>query len=202
MWEFVSENRTMISIIKGYGSEARYCGFTQFAPAALGGGPILDCDTSGSQSGWVLVTPANIVMIKGRKMTATITKETSVSVIRGLMGLGILMFLASAGLPNGSWKDRYEVHIKACIYSGVELGCLLIKDPKDGKVYNITSAPAQPAKPGATAEKPKPGSLVIDLYGNVCKDCVSTCMQGQSILKDIKWSYTKQRCPEETPRGD
>lgn len=141
-------------------------------------------------------------MIKGRTMTATITKKTSVFVIRSLMALAILMFLDSNGLPSGSWKVRYEVHIKACTYSGVEPGCLLIKDPKDGKVYNITSAPAQPAKPGATAEKPKPGSSVIDLYGNVCKDCVSTCMQGSSILKDIKWSYAKQQCPEETPKGD
>ena len=92
-----------------------------------------------------------------------------------------------------SKKDTNDVHIVACPYAGVEAGCLIVKDPQDGKIYNITEAPAQPTQPGGTAEKPKPSYLVISLYGTVCKDCVSGCGQG-AILKDIKWSYTKQRC--------
>jgi hypothetical protein len=110
-----------------------------------------------------------------------------------LLTLPIDSFSYEGRINRPSKKDTYDVHVLACPFTGVEAGCLMVKDPKDGKIYNITAAPAQPTQPGGTAEKPKPNYLVISLYGTVCQDCGSGCGQG-TILKDIKWSYTKQRC--------
>jgi hypothetical protein len=90
-------------------------------------------------------------------------------------------------------SPSFDVHTVACVRKGVEGGCLIITDSKTGKTYDITSAPAQTPPDGGAPEKPRPDFLMVDLYGNICKDCMGVCMQG-TLLKDIQWRYTKQGC--------
>jgi hypothetical protein len=108
----------------------------------------------------------------------------------------ILAALLVAGTANVVAKDGDQVQLAGCPEPGVESGCLILKDK--GKTYNITAAPAQidPADPKAPATKPKSGYLGIALSG-VESANPSTCMQG-TIVANIKWSYTRQRC-EPTP---
>jgi hypothetical protein len=102
--------------------------------------------------------------------------------------------------PKPEATGSFDVHVVACVRKGVEGGCLIVADSKSGKTYDITSAPAETPPGGGAPEKPRPEYLIVDLYGNICKDCMGICMQGV-ILKDIKWSYTKQRCPAPGKKG-
>ncbi|HKW98265.1 MAG TPA: hypothetical protein VJN43_11070 [Bryobacteraceae bacterium] len=108
-----------------------------------------------------------------------------------LLAVSLAAFQESAPRPE---RAKYDVHILACVRRGVEAGCLIVTDAKTGQAYDITAAPSQSPPDGGAPEKPKADLLMVDLYGNVCKDCMGTCMQGV-ILKDIKWRYTRRRCP-------
>lgn len=84
----------------------------------------------------------------------------------------------SAGECPGSCT---KVHAQGCPFDGVEGGCLMIED--GGVVYDITAAKPQPKK---------------NHLGVVVEGCLDSspniCQQGKR-LKDITWSYTKQKCP-------
>ena len=64
-----------------------------------------------------------------------------------------------------------------------------------GKTYDITAAPAQtdPSQPSSLPASPRVGYLGIALDGTIATGAAGICMQG-TILKNITWSYTKQKC--------
>jgi hypothetical protein len=74
------------------------------------------------------------------------------------------------------------VRIVGCPYVGVTPACLMLRGA-DGTVYNINAA-----KPA-----PRPNHLAVVLTGTVTPD-MSICFN--TVLKDIRWSYTKMRCPK------
>jgi hypothetical protein len=82
------------------------------------------------------------------------------------------------GAPNRG--DR--VSMTACPFPGVTAPCLMIRAP-DGTIYNITAA----------APRPRAGGRAIRLRGTVT-DKVSICGQGV-VLERIRWTRTRQRCP-------
>lgn len=63
----------------------------------------------------------------------------------------------------------------------------------DGQTYDITAVPAKSDPPGSKPAKPKIGEFAITVDGDRSRD-LNVCQQGIR-LKDIDWSYTKQRCP-------
>jgi hypothetical protein len=75
------------------------------------------------------------------------------------------------------------VNVLGCVSRGVEFGCLIIKDRRTGKTYQINAAnpPPDPAK-----------NLVVSLKGQIFEG-VDFCQQGP-ILKEITWNYTRMAC--------
>jgi len=85
--------------------------------------------------------------------------------------------------PKSDSPTPQPVDAAGCPRAGVEKGCMVLTSK--GKTYNITAA------------NPKPDldqHRGISLRGTTDPGAMSYCMQGR-ILKDIKWEYTKQRCP-------
>ena len=76
-----------------------------------------------------------------------------------------------------------QVNVMGCVNRGVEIGCLIIKDHRTGKTYQINAAtpPPDPQR-----------NLVVRLTGTIA-GVVDFCQQGP-VLTDIKWSYTKMSC--------
>ncbi len=102
---------------------------------------------------------------------------------RFLLVLPLVLTPIAAALaqPKGEASDR--VAFTGCPMQGVEGGCLVIQAP-DGTAYDISSA----------RPRPRPGYLRVRLTGRK-SDRVGICQQGQ-ILENIRWTYTKQRCPK------
>jgi hypothetical protein len=80
-----------------------------------------------------------------------------------------------------------KVQAQGCPFDGVEAGCLMIDD--GGVVYDITASNPQPQK----------NHLGVAVQG--CLDSSpNTCQQGKR-LKNVTWSYTKQKCPKRKHAG-
>ncbi len=92
----------------------------------------------------------------------------------------LLITLAGA---QGAHAAGQAVNMFGCVSRGVMLGCLVIKDHRTGKTYQINAAnpPPDPAR-----------NLLVNLTGQIAEG-VDICMQGP-VLKDIKWNYTKMSC--------
>jgi hypothetical protein len=76
------------------------------------------------------------------------------------------------------------VGVLGCVHPGLIPGCSFIRD-------NATS---QPYQINAASPRPDPARrLVIRLRGTVSSR-VDMCMEGP-ILENIRWSYTRMRCP-------
>jgi|APDOM4702015159_1054818.scaffolds.fasta_scaffold177808_2 hypothetical protein len=95
----------------------------------------------------------------------------------GMVALGMVTLPAQAA-PNVGQRVTFS----GCMFAGTPATCLMIKSP-DGTVYNIN------------ALNPRPRALdrVIRVRGTVT-DKVSICNQG-IVLDRIRWSRTRQRCP-------
>ena len=72
------------------------------------------------------------------------------------------------------------VNILGCVSKGVEL-CLVIKDIRNGKSYQINAA-----------NPPPPQGRVVHLTGTIVS-IIDFCQQGP-VLNNIKWNYTPLRC--------
>ena len=95
----------------------------------------------------------------------------------------IALLLALTALPaQAATAVGQRVSFSGCVFTGTPDTCLLIKSP-DGTLYNIS------------ALNPRPRALdrVIRVRGTVT-DKVSVCNQG-IVLDRIRWSRTRQRCP-------
>jgi hypothetical protein len=98
--------------------------------------------------------------------------------------LASLALLMTSTVAQQSQAEGARVTILGCVSPGVEGGCLIITDNVSGKIYQIKAA----------VPKPDPAKrLVVRLSGTVVNK-IDFCQQGQ-ILEDIKWNYTKMRCP-------
>lgn len=95
----------------------------------------------------------------------------------------IICLLMSLGGVDGTHAAGQTVNILGCVSRGVEFGCLVIKDHRTGKTYQINSAnpPPDPAK-----------NLVVSLKGQVTGG-IDFCQQGP-ILQDITWNYMRTSC--------
>ena len=115
--------------------------------------------------------------------------------------LGLSVAICSSGARAAGESDvkivqgPKTIHVTGCPSKGVEASCLMLISKN--QTYDITSAPAQvdPAHPQGPPSRPRVGYLGISLDGTVAEDAVGICMQG-TILKDIKWSYTRQKCDQ------
>ena len=116
------------------------------------------------------------------------------------VALGALVTNAAAGGPGPEPTSTGKtVHISGCPAPGVEAGnCLTLTSR--GTTYDISAATAQanPANPADPPAKPRVGYLGITVDGTVDPSTVSTCQQG-TILKDIKWTYTRSKCDNPKP---
>jgi hypothetical protein len=100
-----------------------------------------------------------------------------VALMLGLTIFGLRALPAQAATAAGQ-----RVTFPGCVFTGTPDTCLMIKSP-DGTVYNIS------------ALNPRPRALdrVIRVRGTVT-DKASVCNQG-IVLDRIRWSRTRQRCP-------
>lgn len=94
----------------------------------------------------------------------------------------VVAFMSSAGVAPAQVAGQ-GVSVFGCVRQGVEIGCLIIKDRKTGKAYQINAA----------SPKPDPArNLAVKLKGQITQG-VDFCQQGP-ILTAIAWNYTKLRC--------
>jgi hypothetical protein len=101
---------------------------------------------------------------------------------RGL--LFVAAALAGALLPNAADAQQppdNKVNVLGCVSKGVEL-CLIIRDIRNGKTYQINAA-----------NPPPPQGSVVHLTGTIAT-LVDFCQQGP-ILTNIKWKSTPLHCP-------
>ena len=76
-----------------------------------------------------------------------------------------------------------KVNVLGCVSKGVEL-CLIIKDIRNGKTYQINAA-----------NPPPPQGPVVHLTGTI-ESYITFCWSGP-ILKDTKWYlYIRGFCPQ------
>ena len=75
-----------------------------------------------------------------------------------------------------------KVSFRGCPARGVEAGCIVVKS--GGKVYDVSAATPPIEVKG----------LGVSGTGTISGD-PNTCMQG-TRLKDIKYTYTKMKCPK------
>ena len=102
--------------------------------------------------------------------------------VRLFVATALAIVLASPSMAQGGKGGGNTVSVTGCPTQGTA-NCLVIKG-QDGSSYDISSA-----KP-----RPKPNYLVIRLTGRKT-DRVSMCNAG-TVLDQIKWSYTRQKCPK------
>ncbi|HXZ28648.1 MAG TPA: hypothetical protein VEG08_11700 [Terriglobales bacterium] len=110
------------------------------------------------------------------------------AVILGLILLPASMLAlgqgASAGAPPA--KSR-AVHKSGKVEAGVEGGCLVLRDTKDHKLYNIFTS---------TGDVPKPGDEIS--FSGTQHDGPTACMEG--IAVDVgSWKLIKAAGPEPKP---
>ena len=89
--------------------------------------------------------------------------------------------LANAADAQQPSPPAKTVSILGCVSKGVE-SCLIVKDIRDGKTYQINAA-----------NPPPPQGPVVHLTGTIAT-LVDFCQQGP-ILNNIKWNATPVRCP-------
>lgn len=101
---------------------------------------------------------------------------------RILVASPILIFCGSGALAAQDSSAPQPVSIEGCPVLGVEPKCMMLTD--HGVTCDITAA----------KEKPRVDYLGVRLKGMTDPGAVGYCMQG-TILKDITWEYTRQKCP-------
>ena len=78
-----------------------------------------------------------------------------------------------------------RVTANGCVSSGVEFGCLIVRDRKTNQPYSV----------GSASPRPDPArGLMVRLTGIVSAS-LGICMEGPRLEK-IKWKYTKTKCPK------
>jgi len=93
------------------------------------------------------------------------------------------------GASAQAQQPPQSVDVVGCVSRGVELNCLIIKDSKSGKTYQINAA----------SPRPDPArNLVVHLKGQIA-GAVDFCQQGP-VLTAITWSYTERQCPAAKPQ--
>jgi hypothetical protein len=100
---------------------------------------------------------------------------------------GLLFAAALAGVLLTNAADAQQplppaktVNILGCVSKGVEL-CLIIRDIRNGKTYQINAA-----------NPPPPQGPVVHLTGTIVT-VIDFCQQG-AVLNNIKWNATPLRC--------
>ncbi len=94
------------------------------------------------------------------------------------IGIALACVLAAAGVarldaaPQDTKQDAKKVQGAGCVEAGVEAGCLIVKDIKSGKVFNIL------------VKDPRPhAGEGIDFTGTLFEG-VTMCMQGTAVQVD------------------
>jgi hypothetical protein len=91
------------------------------------------------------------------------------------------MLLTNAADAQQPLPPAKTVNILGCASKGVEL-CLIIKDIRNGKTYQINAA-----------NPPPPLGRVVHLTGTIAT-IIDFCQQGP-VLTNIKWKPTSFVCP-------
>ena len=103
--------------------------------------------------------------------------------MRARLTIFVALMLELIALPaQAATAAGQRVSFLGCAFTGTPDMCLMMKSP-DGTLYNIS------------ALNPRPRALdrIIRVRGTVT-DKVSVCEQG-IVLERIRWSRTRQRCP-------
>jgi hypothetical protein len=94
-----------------------------------------------------------------------------------LLALAAMLLAASAAaFGAGPTPDTKQVHAEGCVAAGVEMRCLVLKDAKSGKLYNLLVKEPQP-KIGEGIE-----------FTGVPFDGVTYCMQGTAV-QVTNWTH-------------
>jgi hypothetical protein len=89
---------------------------------------------------------------------------------RILLAVAAMMLTGAAAAPGaGPATEQKQVRAEGCVEAGVEMRCLVLKDVKSGKLYNLL----------VKEPRPKIGEG-IELTG-VPFDGVTYCMQGTTV---------------------
>jgi hypothetical protein len=103
--------------------------------------------------------------------------------------LGMVLILAmlapSQGKQSKPASPAKDVQGSGCVEAGVEAGCVVLKDFKTHKLYNLFFS----------ADKPAIGTA-IHFVGKT-HDGPTICMQGQPV-EITKWNKLKTECPKPT----
>ncbi|HWG18953.1 MAG TPA: hypothetical protein VG225_00400 [Terracidiphilus sp.] len=84
----------------------------------------------------------------------------------------VILLAASSVTSLATPPDAKKIHAEGCVEAGVEADCLVVKDVKTAKLYNILIKGARPAVGEG-----------IDFTG-VAHEGVTTCMQGIAVEVD------------------
>jgi len=109
---------------------------------------------------------------------------------RVLLALAAMTLAGAAGLAvAGSAQDSKEVRAKDCVEPGVEARCLMVKDVKSGKLYNVF------------IKEPRPAIGDGIEFTAVPYDGVTYCMQGIPV-QVTRWERKNDlKCsPVEKPK--
>jgi hypothetical protein len=86
-----------------------------------------------------------------------------------LAALAVVMVVPLGAMAQNAKQDGKKVQGAGCVEAGVEAGCLIVKDIKSGKVYNIL----------VKDPRPRVGEG-IEFTGTLF-DGVTMCMQGTAV---------------------
>jgi hypothetical protein len=108
---------------------------------------------------------------------------------RVLLALAAMTLAGATGLAGAPAPESKEVHAKGCVEPGVEVRCLIVKDVKSGKLYNVF------------IKEPRPAIGDGIEFTAVPYDGMTYCMQGIA-MQVTKWVRKDDlKCsPVEKPR--
>ena len=108
---------------------------------------------------------------------------------RVLLALAAMTLAGAVGLAGAPAPESKEVHAQGCVEPGVEVRCLIVKDVKSGKLYNVF------------IKEPRPAIGDGIEFTAVPYDGVTYCMQGIPV-QVTRWARNDDlKCSQgEKPR--
>jgi hypothetical protein len=109
---------------------------------------------------------------------------------RILLAVAAMMLAVTAAASGaGPAPEQKQVRAEGCVEAGVEMRCLVLKDVKSGKLYNLL----------VKEPRPKIGEGIE--FTGVPFDGVTYCMQGTAVrVTDWKHKESLQCSKSETPK--
>ena len=108
-------------------------------------------------------------------------KQTVLAVLVAMLAASTVTAAASPA------KDSNQVRAEGCVQPGIEMKCLVVKDLKSGKLYNVI------------IKEPRPAVGIGIEFTAVPFDGMTYCMQGIPV-KVTSWTRNEAlKCEQEQP---